>query len=150
MEEEYKNKNGGRQSKIEEAPRLLPPVAQLEKSKVLAKGFRYGLNNWKLLTKEENIDHALRHIFLYLNGDMSEPHLVNAACRLDFAIETEYEVPMHYIEKEGEFLHPDDALRKSYNNNLKENARLSRLVCQKQAATNQSGIIQRTEEIQND
>ena len=115
---EYTNKKGGRQSKIGECPRLLPPLAQLKKSEVLAKGFRDGLNNWKLLTREENMDHAIRHIFLYLSGDISEPHLVNAACRLDFAIETEPEQPMHFIQKGDKFLDPKDLQKLNKDDNI--------------------------------
>lgn len=83
------NSKGGRQSKITEALSLLPPLAQLEKARVLAEGAKkYGINNWKLISRDDHLNHALRHIFLYISGDTSENHLVNAACRMDFALET--------------------------------------------------------------
>lgn len=41
---------------------------------------KYGPNTWRLAN--DNIEHALTHIFKYRRGDTSEDHLAHAICRL--------------------------------------------------------------------
>jgi hypothetical protein len=40
----------------------------------------YGEWNWEGLPPESMVNHAIRHLYLYLSGDKSEDHAVHAAC----------------------------------------------------------------------
>ena len=44
---------------------------------------------WRKIPTEEHIARAIRHLNMYLIGDRSEPHLVNASMRVMMAFETE-------------------------------------------------------------
>ena len=82
----YTNKYGGRQSVMEARLDLLPPEAMMEIGKILNQGaVKYGENNWHKTTINENINHALNHIFAYLAGDTQDDHMGHAHCRLMFA-----------------------------------------------------------------
>ena len=50
---------------------------------------KFGENNWKGLDSAVCINHALRHIFLWLSGDRSEHHMSHAACNLLMLVELE-------------------------------------------------------------
>lgn len=50
---------------------------------------KFGENNWRGLESSICINHALRHIFLWLSGDRSEPHMSHAACNLLMLVELE-------------------------------------------------------------
>ena len=50
---------------------------------------KFGENNWRGLESSVCINHALRHIFLWLSGDRSEPHMSHAACNLLMLVELE-------------------------------------------------------------
>ena len=81
------NEQGGKQSDTPCRLDLIPAVALLEVGKVLKQGAdKYGENNWQLIPRDEHINHALTHLYGFLSGDRSERHLVNAACRVLFAI----------------------------------------------------------------
>jgi hypothetical protein len=87
QDETVTNELGGKQSKIEHRLSLLPPEAVLRVGAILTTGAaKYGADNWRLIPQRDHIDHALRHIVMYLSGDTSEDHLGNAACRTLFAI----------------------------------------------------------------
>ena len=44
---------------------------------------KYGARNWlKGIPASDLINHAIRHIYLWLGGDMSEDHLAHAAWNL--------------------------------------------------------------------
>lgn len=80
------NKYGGRQSHIAARYDLIPADVLQKVAGVLAEGAKkYGEDNWKKITVEEHINHAIAHLFLYLQGDTSEAHLLNATCRVMFA-----------------------------------------------------------------
>jgi hypothetical protein len=81
------NENGGRQSKVEFACHLLDGPAILELAKVLQYGAtRYERDNWRLISQEDHINHALVHLFAYLSGDEQDDHLEHAFCRLMMAL----------------------------------------------------------------
>ena len=44
---------------------------------------------WRGIPTEEHVARAIRHLNMYLMGDRSEPHLVNASMRVMMAFETE-------------------------------------------------------------
>ena len=62
-------------------------------AKTMAEGaIKYGESNWqKGMPIEDCLNHAIRHQYLWLEGDRSEDHLAHAACNLMMAI--------HFLEK---------------------------------------------------
>lgn len=89
----------GKQSHIDEAFILIPPRGLLRVARVLDRGKHYepssggvttvtlGYENWRHISPLDHINHALRHITLYLAGDDTESHLDNATTRLLMALE---------------------------------------------------------------
>lgn len=89
----------GKQSELDTAFVLLPPVALYRCASVLYQGTHYepkvdgvtsitlGDENWRHISVLDHINHAMAHINLYLLGDKSEYHLANATVRLLFALE---------------------------------------------------------------
>ncbi len=69
---------------------MLLPFESLESiSAVLFTGCaKYGKDNWRLICREDHIEHALRHLIRYGTYGEGED-LVNAATRLLFALSTE-------------------------------------------------------------
>ena len=66
---------------------------------------KYGQDNWKRIPIEEHMGHAMGHLVQWQCGDRSEPHLVNAAARVMFALQLAIE-----SEEQGEqYEHPDEA-----------------------------------------
>ena len=85
-EEKHVNQNGAIQTKLPTRMDLIPADVLLKVSSVLAEGAdKYGEWNWIGISVQDNLNHALTHIYRYLNDDNSEPHLVHAICRLMFA-----------------------------------------------------------------
>lgn len=91
------NAAGGKQSHVEEAMDEIPAEVLLTVARILGQGVqKYGRGNWRLLRmREDQVNHAARHIYEWLSGDRSEDHLCNAICRLMFAKAQE-------LEKEAE------------------------------------------------
>jgi len=82
------NEKGGVSSESPYRMDLLPMLSLLEVAKVLKHGCeKYGKDNWKKLSVEDHINHALVHIAAHTVGDIQDKHLVNAACRMLFALE---------------------------------------------------------------
>lgn len=89
-EEIHVNENNSAQSKLPVKPRLVPPEALLRLSEVVGIGAeKYAENNWRGISMEDHVDHALYHVFQLMNGDTSDDHLGHALCRLAFAVGTE-------------------------------------------------------------
>jgi hypothetical protein len=85
------NEKGGQQSA---SPYSLvssfPSRALLAVAAVVRRGLtRYKPNNWRLISREDHLNHALTHIVAFNAGDRSDEHLEHAACRLLMALETE-------------------------------------------------------------
>lgn len=86
-DERVTNADGGSQSDSPCRLDLVPAYSILEIAKVLRVGAdKYGANNWRAIPVEDHINHALTHLYGWLAGDRSENHLVNAGCRVLFAI----------------------------------------------------------------
>jgi hypothetical protein len=68
---------------------LIPPKPLKRLALVYEKGAnKYGENNWKKGMKVSRVlDSALRHIFLYMEGDDVEDHLAQAAWNIFAALE---------------------------------------------------------------
>jgi hypothetical protein len=81
------NDRGGSQSNIGVRYDLIPGSVIREIALILSAGAeRYGDDNWKLIPARDHINHAINHLFLWLDGDRTENHLGNAACRYLFAV----------------------------------------------------------------
>lgn len=82
------NKQGGKQSYIPERYDLIPPDSLRIMAQCLGFGAeKYGEWNWMSISRDENLNHAIRHIYEFLRGDTNEPHLANAMARICFALQ---------------------------------------------------------------
>lgn len=82
------NENGAKQSDIPYRCDLLPANALLSVSNVLHSGAKkYGVDNWKGIPVQDQINHVLMHLLAYLAGDKTDAHLSHAACRCLMALE---------------------------------------------------------------
>jgi hypothetical protein len=85
---------------------LMSPIGLRRYAEAMAEGSeKYGDFNWeKGMPVHDLLNHALRHIFLYLEGDRSEDHLghatwnVMAACHSD---ELWPELNKYHLRREG-------------------------------------------------
>lgn len=83
------NEQGGKQSAVPYRMDLVPPKALLAVAHTLHDGAeKYGVDNWRKIGRHDHLNHALTHIYALLAGDTSDDHLLHAACRVMFAIET--------------------------------------------------------------
>ena len=79
---------GGKHTRISERWDLLPYLALRAIAACMHRGSeKYGEKNYQLIDVPAHLNHALRHVFLFLEGDTSEDHLVNASTRLLMALE---------------------------------------------------------------
>lgn len=79
--------NGVKQSKLDFYFTGVDPLAMFRLAQILQEGAeKYGKFNWRGLSVEDNLGHALSHIYGYLLGDRSEDHLGHAFSRLMFAL----------------------------------------------------------------
>lgn len=91
-DEKHINEQGGQQTKLPVRCDLIPMRPLLAVAAVLAEGAeKYGEWNWEMIDPYDHINHALTHVFRWLTGDRTEPHIVHALCRLLFA--------QHLLEK---------------------------------------------------
>jgi len=95
------NSAGGKQSKLETRCDLLPASAVKEVARILKVGAeRYAPDNWRLIDCNSHLNHALEHIFNFLDkeGEYQKTtavfreydrreELSHAACRLLMALE---------------------------------------------------------------
>lgn len=82
------NALGGKQSASPYRMDLLPALATLGVAGVLKHGAdKYGVDNWRSLSVEEHLNHALVHAYSYLAGDRSDDHMGHFHCRAAMAHE---------------------------------------------------------------
>ena len=80
------NEKGAKHAKMEHRLDLIPQQVLLSLGGCLDYGAKaYGDDNWKGISEQGNINHALVHLVMHLAGDASEPHLINAIARCFFA-----------------------------------------------------------------
>ena len=80
------NEQGAKESFIPYRFDLVDPTALFALANILAVGSaKYGEFNWRGLTVNSNLNHALTHIYAHLAGDTQDDHLGHAFCRLMFA-----------------------------------------------------------------
>ena len=65
--------------------RSMPRVAKVEYDGAVA----YGRDNWPKISREDNIEHAITHLFNALIGAGQDDELAHAACRVMMAIAKE-------------------------------------------------------------
>lgn len=93
------NAKGGKQHKVYGRYNLVSPLAMERVANILENGsINYGPWNWHKIDSMDHINHAIAHIFKYIQGDESEDHLGNAFCRMMFAVdrqmvEDKYQAP---------------------------------------------------------
>ena len=98
------NEQGGKQAFTEADFSQVPPFALRLLAQCCGFGARkYGSGNWKKIPIESQIAHALNHLNEFRLGDRSEPHLVNAAVRVMFALE----LAVEQGAQEQRYIHPD-------------------------------------------
>ena len=90
------NPRGGRQSCTPYAFHFLPPnalFAAAEVAKYGAEKYSETLadRNYKKITVEEHINHAIQHLIAYLAGDETDDHLSHAILRTMFAYEVDHD-----------------------------------------------------------
>lgn len=57
-------------------------------AQVMARGAQsHGDNNWRRITVDDHLNHALAHIYGYLAGDGTDDHLGHALTRLHMAVD---------------------------------------------------------------
>ena len=84
------NEKGGKQSDTPYRFDLIDAKAMFRLAQVMAYGAkRYAPNNWRLITKEDHINHALQHLYAYLAGDKQDDHLGHALARIMMAVALE-------------------------------------------------------------
>ncbi len=98
------NEQGGMQSHVPFAFHLLDANATMAIARVFAEGAsKYARDNWRLITCEEHINHALTHLFAALAGDKQDEHLEHAGARMIMAIATQkdgsLERRLEYVSK---------------------------------------------------
>ena len=82
------NEFGGKQSQVAYRCDLLPATATLAVAGVLDHGEKkYGADNWRKISTNEHLNHAMIHAFAFLAGDKQDDHLEHAACRFLMALE---------------------------------------------------------------
>ena len=80
------NERGGKQSYSPYRFDLLDAKAMLRLAAIAGKGAeKYGVDNWRKLSIEDNINRAIIHLYAYLAGDRQDDHLAHAFCRVMFA-----------------------------------------------------------------
>jgi hypothetical protein len=82
------NRAGGKQSYTPARFDLIPPESMAQMAMVLKHGAdKYGEENWQLIGTNDHVNHALQHLFCYLQSVELED-LAHALCRVAFAVET--------------------------------------------------------------
>jgi hypothetical protein len=84
------NDKGGMQARVLYGFHLCDPKAMLALAEVMQYGAtKYARDNWRKISCEEHINHAIIHFFAYLAGDRSDQHLEHAFTRGMMAVATQ-------------------------------------------------------------
>jgi len=82
----YTNERGGKQSATPYRFDLIDARAMFRLAEITGYGAsKYGADNWRKLDIEDNINHAIQHLYAWLAGDRQDDHLAHAFCRCMFA-----------------------------------------------------------------
>jgi hypothetical protein len=100
------NAMGGKQSALERRFDLISPIAMQRLAHVLWYGAqRYGDDNWRGITADDHLNHAIDHVYEFLAGDNLEDHLGHAFCRIMMALDIAETGVVVQGEDEGESLY---------------------------------------------
>lgn len=81
--ETVSNESGGKQSKLEYRFDLIDPKSLFAIAKVMHEGAqKYEPDNWRKISVNDHLNHAISHIYAYLAGDKQDDHMEHAATRL--------------------------------------------------------------------
>jgi hypothetical protein len=84
------NLAGGKQSQVLRDYTLVPINALAQVARVMYNGLRkYTKDNWKSISCNDHINHALNHVYLHLAGNTHEDHLAHATTRMMMALESQ-------------------------------------------------------------
>lgn len=98
------NELGGKQSFVLARFDCIPPECLRLLAQCLGFGAnKYGKDNWKQISIDDNLSHCMNHINEWRRGDRTEPHLVNAMARITFAL---WQVVNSKAQPE-DYRHPD-------------------------------------------
>lgn len=79
--------NGGKQSKLPYRFDLVDAQAMFALARVMYEGVqKYEPNNWRKISVESHLNHALSHVYAYLAHDTQDDHLTHALTRLHMAV----------------------------------------------------------------
>ena len=85
---------------VRERMDLVPWNAVLAVAQTMTEGIKtHDEGAWRKLSQRDHVSRAMRHLALFLVGDLAEPHLFHAACRTLMALETSESLPL----REGEY-----------------------------------------------
>ena len=85
---------------VRERMDLVPWNGVLAVAETMTEGIKtHDEGAWRKLSQREHVSRAMRHLALFLVGDIAEPHLFHACCRTLMALETSESLPF----REGEF-----------------------------------------------
>lgn len=79
-------------------------------------GKGYPVNNWRLISREEHLNHALIHIVAMIAGDTQDNHRGHALCRLMMAKATKESENFSY----NEYVKPKENIRDNLDDILEE------------------------------
>lgn len=77
---------------------------------------RYEANNWRLIPREEHLNHALIHLVAMIAGDTQDDHRGHALCRLMMAKATKESENFSY----NEYVKPKEKIRDNLDDILEE------------------------------
>jgi hypothetical protein len=81
------NEQGGKQSRLDFRFDLIDAKAMFELARVMHEGAQhYKVDNWRKISVDEHLNHALSHIFAHIAGDKQDDHLSHALCRCHMAL----------------------------------------------------------------
>jgi len=88
---DVKHEGGGVAGNVGYRCDLLDPVAILNIAHIMDEGARKGRsnNNWRLLSPDVHINHALTHLMLHMAGSKTEDHIGRALTRMMMAVAVE-------------------------------------------------------------
>lgn len=83
-------------------------------------GKGYPVNNWRLIPREQHLNHAMNHIFAMAMGDEQDDHKSAAICRLHMALATTETRGFKY-QKPFENLPPEPTVTEKIENSILRN-----------------------------
>ena len=81
------NPQGGKQSRLDYRFDLIDAKAMFDLARVMHEGTKkYEKDNWRKISTDDHLNHALSHIWAHLAGDKQDNHLGHALTRVMMAL----------------------------------------------------------------